>query len=36
MRKIHVHLAFTLLSLGILLLGVNLTPLFDWDELNFA
>ena len=36
MKKIHVHLAFTLLSLGILLLGVNLTPLFDWDELNFA
>lgn len=36
MKKFHVHLVFTLLSLGILLLGVNLTPLFDWDELNFA
>ena len=36
MRKFHVHLVFTLFSFGILILGVNLTPLFDWDELNFA
>jgi len=36
MKKLHVHFAFTLLTLGILLLGVNWTSLFDWDELNFA
>ncbi len=36
MKKIHVHLIFTLLSLGILMLGINWLPLFDWDELIFA
>lgn len=36
MRKFHVHSFFTLLALALLIPGLNLVPLFDWDELNFA
>jgi 4-amino-4-deoxy-L-arabinose transferase-like glycosyltransferase len=36
MRKLHVHLFFSLFTLALLLPGLNLVALFDWDELNFA
>src|SRR6056300_66209 len=36
MKKLNVHIVFSLISLGLLMLGLNMIPLFDWDELNFA
>lgn len=36
MKKAHVHIVFSLISLGLLMIGLNMIPLFDWDELNFA
>jgi len=36
MQKTQVHLIFTLISSLLLMAGLNLVPLFDWDELNFA
>ncbi len=36
MKKLNVHIVFSLITLGLLMLGLNMIPLFDWDELNFA
>jgi len=36
MNKSQVHLIITLLACLIFLPGLGVTPLFDWDELNFA
>lgn len=36
MSKTQVHLLISLLALLVFLPGLGLTPLFDWDELNFA
>jgi len=36
MKKLNVHIVFSLITLGLLMLGLNIIPLFDWDELNFA
>lgn len=36
MQKIQVHFIFTLIASILLLVGLNMVPLFDWDELNFA
>lgn len=36
MNKSQVHLIITLLACLVFLPGLDVTPLFDWDELNFA
>lgn len=36
MNKAQVHIIITVLALLVFLPGLGLTPLFDWDELNFA
>ena len=36
MNKFQVHLSITVLSLLLFIPGLGFTPLFDWDELNFA
>ncbi len=36
MNKAQVHVIITVLALLVFLPGLGLTPLFDWDELNFA
>ena len=36
MNKSQVHLIITLLACLVFLPGLGVTPLFDWDELNFA
>lgn len=36
MNKAQVHLIITTLAILIFLPGLGITPLFDWDELNFA
>ncbi|MFM8995380.1 MAG: ArnT family glycosyltransferase [Bacteroidota bacterium] len=36
MNKAQVHLIITVLALVVFLPGLGITPLFDWDELNFA
>ena len=36
MNKFQVHLIFTIVAAILLMLGLNVIPLFDWDELNFA
>lgn len=36
MKKLHVHLLFTVATLLLLMPGLNMIQLFDWDELNFA
>ena len=36
MNRVYGHIIFSILTVLVLFLGLNLTPLFDWDELNFA
>ena len=36
MNRVYGHITFSILTVLVLFLGLNLTPLFDWDELNFA
>ena len=36
MNKIKVHIIITALAMLLFLPGLGVTPLFDWDELNFA
>lgn len=36
MNKIKVHITITALAMLLFLPGLGVTPLFDWDELNFA
>jgi 4-amino-4-deoxy-L-arabinose transferase-like glycosyltransferase len=36
MNKAQVHIIITALAILIFLPGLGATPLFDWDELNFA
>lgn len=36
MNKTKVHFIITLLAITIFIPGLGITPLFDWDELNFA
>ena len=36
MNKFTVHIILSLIAALFLLVGLNLVPLFDWDELNFA
>lgn len=36
MSKLTIHLLLTLLAAALLLPGLGLIPLLDWDELNFA
>ncbi|MFM2334188.1 MAG: hypothetical protein RIS91_191 [Bacteroidota bacterium] len=36
MSKGNIHIIITLLALLVFIPGLGLTPLFDWDELNFA
>jgi 4-amino-4-deoxy-L-arabinose transferase-like glycosyltransferase len=36
MNKSQVHLLITILAMLVFLPGLGVTPLFDWDELNFA
>ena len=36
MNKFKVHIIITALAMLLFLPGLGVTPLFDWDELNFA
>ena len=36
MSKLTIHILLTVLAALLLLPGLGLVPLFDWDELNFA
>ena len=36
MSKFSIHLIITVLTALFLFIGLNMVPLFDWDELNFA
>ena len=36
MNKASIHLIITVIAILVFLPGLGVTPLFDWDELNFA
>ena len=36
MNKASIHLIITAIAILVFLPGLGVTPLFDWDELNFA
>lgn len=36
MNRVYGHITFSIIALVVLFLGLNMIPLFDWDELNFA